>query len=344
MPRSSLLPRAAARAIGLALALTGAAQPGAAQDYSGEYALMTQGQTVLALTLRQQADGRITGSVVSGDKTLPITGVVRDGLVSFVTTGSSGGYLQWTGQLQADSLAATLVPSGPDGQPDQAQAQHHMLVRLRAGEGVSRARGSQKWLALAMTAADTLASWCARPLYADGDVCRKLMPVVRRLAPALMITRLALGGGGSGGGAPGGVLMQPYPAASVAATDPAPSGPALAGTSRQASASRPGPSVLSALGGGAAAARYDFVLISDGEVALAVSFTSNSDGSVSGSVSAGESSVKLRGRLSGADLRFTTTAGDGAVSQWRGTLDGNGLTLTLAGRDGDETYALVPRQ
>ena len=338
------MPRTPLPALAVALMLSGPLNSALAQDYSGEYALMTQGQTVLALTLRQQADGRITGSVVSGDKTLPISGVVRDGLVSFVTTGSSGGYLQWTGQLQADSLAATLIPSGPDGQPDQTQAQHHMLVRLRAGEGVSRARGSQKWLALAMTAADTLASWCARPLYADGDVCRKLMPVVRRLAPALMITRLALGGGGSGGGAPGGVLMQPYPAASVGATDPAPSGPALASAAPPSTATRPGPSVLSALGAGAMAARYDFVLVSDGEVALAVAFTSSSDGSVSGSVSAGESSVKLRGTLSGADLRFTTTAGDGTVSQWRGTLDGNGLTLTLAGHDGDETYTLVPRQ
>ncbi len=338
------MPRTPLPALAIALALAGARMPAAAQDYSGEYALMTQGQTVLALTLRQQADGRVTGSVVSGDKSLPITGTVRDGQVSFVTTGSSGGYLQWAGRLEADSLATTLTPSGPDGQPDQAQAQHHMLVRLRSGEGVSRARGSQKWLALAMTAADTLASWCARPLYADGDVCRKLMPVVRRLAPALMITRLALGGGSAGAGAPGGVLMQPFPAASVAAAEPVASGPALSGAPRAASASRPGPSVLSALGGGAAAARYDFVLVSDGEVALAVSFTSSSDGSVTGSVSAGEKSVKLRGTLSGADLRFTTTASDGTASEWRGRLDGNGLTLTLAGLDGDETYALVARQ
>src|SRR4029079_4856302 len=144
------MPRTPIPAFALVLALAGSFGTAAAQDYSGEYALMTQGLTVLALTLRQQPDGRITGSVVSGDKSLPITGTVRDGLVSFVTTGSSGGYLQWTGQLQADSLAATLTPSGPDGQPDQAQAQRHMLVRLRAGEGVSRARGSQKWLALAM--------------------------------------------------------------------------------------------------------------------------------------------------------------------------------------------------
>jgi hypothetical protein len=338
------MPRTPLPALVLALALAGPPAPAAAQDYSGEYALMTQGQTVLALSLRQQGDGRITGSVVSGDKSLPITGTVRDGLLSFVTTGSSGGYLQWTGQLQADSLAATLTPSGPDGQPDQTQAQRHMLVRLRSGEGVSRARGSQRWLALAMTAADTLASWCARPLYADGDVCRKLMPVVRRLAPALMITRLALGSGPAGPAAPGGVLMQPYPAASVAVADPAPSGPALAGAPRPATSSRPGPSVLSALGGAATPARYEFVLISDGEVAMAVSFTSSPDGSVSGSVSAGENSVKLSGTLSGADLRFTTTAGDGTAAEWRGQLDGNGLTLTLAGRDGDETYALVVRQ
>jgi hypothetical protein len=341
MPRPC--PPSPAPGLALVLALAAAA-PAAAQDYSGEYALMTQGQTVLALTLRQQADGRVTGSVVSGDKSLPITGTVQNGFVTFVTTGSGGGYLQWTGQLEADSLAATLVPSGPDGQPDQSQAQRHMLVRLRAGEGVSRARGSQKWLSLAMTAADTLASWCARPLYADGDVCRKLMPVVRRLAPALMITRLALGGGAAGPGAPGGVLMQPYPATSVAAAEPAPAGPALAAAPRPATATRPGPSVLSALGGGAAPARYDFVLISDGEVALAVSFTGGADGSVTGTVSAGETSVKLRGTLSGAELRFTTRAGDGTVSEWRGQLNGNGLTLTLAGRDGDETYALVARQ
>jgi len=331
---------AAALVIAVAIACAGAG-PLAGQDYSGEYALMTQGQTVLALTLRQQADGRVTGSVASGDKTLPVTGSVRDGVLSFVTTGAGGGYLQWTGQLEADSLAATLVPSGADGRPDESQAQHHVLARLRAGEGVSRARGSQKWLALAMTAADTLASWCARPLYADGDVCRKLMPVVRRLAPALMITRLALGGGH--GGAPGGVLMQPFPA-TVAAADPAPSGPALAAGPHPASAARPGASVMGALGGGAAPARYDFVLVSDGEVALAVSFTASADGSVTGAVSAGASSAKLRGTLNGADLRFTTTAGDGTTSAWRGTLDGNGLTLTLAARDGDETYALVPRQ
>ena len=327
--------RPALLAVAIALGTSASALP--AQNYSGEYALMTQGQTVLALTLREQAGGRLAGSVTSGDRTLPISGTVRDGIASFTTTGSSGGYLQWTAQLDADSLAATLVPSGPDGQPDASQAQHHVLFRLRTGEGVARARRSQKWLALAMTAADTVASWCARPLYADGDVCRKLMPVVQRLAPALMITRLALGGGGTGPAVSGGVLMQPYPAASVAAAEPA-------NTSRAATASRPGPSVLSALGGGPAPARYEFILVSDGEVALAVSFTSGADGSVSGSVSAGESSVKLTGTLSGADLSFTTTAADGTVSAWRGQLEGSGLTLTLAGRDGEETYALVARQ
>ena len=322
MPRRILLT--------VALALAASAFPLAAQNYSGDYALMAQGQTVLALTLRQQPNGQVNGSVTSGDKTLPVSGSVRDGMVSFVTTGSSGGFLQWTGQMQADSLAATLVPSGPDGQPDAGQAQHHMLVRLRAGEGVAKARNSQKWLSLAMTAADTLMSWCARPLYADGDVCRKLMPVVRRLAPALMITRLALGGTGA---APGGVLMQPLPVTGAAAPEPT-------------VARRPGSSLLAALGGTAATpARYDFVLLSDGEVALGVSFTSAADGSVTGSVSAGERSVTLAGTLSGGDLHFTTTAADGTASEWRGRLDDTGgLTLTLAGRDGDETYTLVARQ
>ena len=321
-------------------ALATAAFPLAAQNYSGEYALMTQGQTVLALTLHQQASGQLTGTVVSGDKTLPIVGTARDGMVSFVTTGTSGGFLQWTAQLQADSLAATLVPSGADGQPDASQAQHHMLVRLRAGEGVARARNSQKWLSLAMTAADTLASWCARPLYANGDVCRKLMPVVQRLAPALMITRLALGGSS---GAPGGVLMQPFPAAASVSPEPASSAPSLASASAPATASRPGPSVLSALGG-AAPARYEFVLLNEGEVALAVSFTSAADGSVSGSVAAGENAVKLTGTLSGGELHFTTVAADGTVSRWHGLLGGGGLTLTLVGRNGDETYALVARR
>ena len=324
------MPRPIFLAFGLAVAASASAL--AAQNYSGDYALLTQGQTVLALTLRQQADGRLTGSVTSGDKTLPISGTMRDGMVSFVTTGSSGGYLQWTARMQADSLAATLVPSGPDGQPDAGQAQHHMLVRLRAGEGVARARNSQKWLSLAMTAADTLVSWCARPLYADGDVCRKLMPVVQRLAPALMITRLALGGSGA---APGGVLMQPFPAASAAPM-----------TTASAAASRPGPSVLTALGGGAAGApaRYEFALMNEGEAALTVSFASAPDGSISGSVSAGDKSVELIGTLSGSELRFSTTAADGTVSEWRGRLEGGGLTLTLAGSNGDETYTLVARQ
>src|SRR4029079_811688 len=106
------MPRTPIPAFALVLALAGSFGTAAAQDYSGEYALMTQGLTVLALTLRQEPHGRIRGSVVSGDKSLPITGTVRDGLVSFVTTGSSGGYLQWTGQLQGDSPRGHTTPTG----------------------------------------------------------------------------------------------------------------------------------------------------------------------------------------------------------------------------------------
>ena len=299
-----------------------------AQDYSGEYALMTEGQTVLAVTLIQAGNGKLTGSVMSGDKTLPVVGSVRNGVGNFVSAGPSGGFLQWSAQLRADSLAATLVPTGADGRPDPAQAQYHMLVRLRApGEGAKRARGSQKWLAALVTAADSVLSWCARPDYAGGGFCRNLLPVVQRIGPALMVTRLALGGG---------------PGAAPAVAGPAPGFPPAA-----PAAATPGRSLLAAVGAGSpppAPASYDFALVSEGTVVLAIALTVEPDGTATGTVTAGANTVTLAGAVTGTDVRFTTTAPDGTATEWTGTLSEGALTVSLPGPDGEETYELTVRE
>ena len=123
----------------LACLLSVFAGPLLAQDYSGSFAAPLPQGGQIAVVLRQDAQGRVTGTM-SGNAQFQITAQVRNGQIAGYAV-APGGRLYLEGQLQGASLMLALAEVGPDGQPQAQTARTVTLTRAGAGAGMGMAQG-----------------------------------------------------------------------------------------------------------------------------------------------------------------------------------------------------------
>lgn len=209
----------------------------AAQDYSGQYVLLVEGHAVLSVSLRQNPAGQVSGTVIAGGETLPLSGSVQGGRAYMSSTAPDGSVMHWEAQAQGQSLVMAMAPAGADGRPDPSLIQRHVLMRGGGQPGGGIGAVSQQWVARIAAVADAVASWCSSPLYASSDICVNAMQLLRKVAPALMVARFATGGEastllrvimagpGSGGGGAG--LPQAPPGMDAGFLAPPPSGQSM---------------------------------------------------------------------------------------------------------------------
>jgi hypothetical protein len=365
---SVLRPAAIAVACSIALATTAKAQ-----ELSGDYVLKVDGQAILSLMLRQDASGRLTGTVSAAGKELPLSGMIRGGGGVFVSSAPDGSRLHWQAVAQDGALAVVMAPAGLDGQPDPALAQRHVLVRGQPGGGL--ARGSQRWIARLAAAADSIVSWCSSPMYAESDLCVNALQVLRKVAPALMVARFATSGQagslmrvlaqdpGASGRAPGPPITHSDDSF-LSAIDP-PSGDFGTGPPPDdfaepppvAAPEQPGlpqssefPSLAqSLLGAGGTTAPApssasevtgDWVMLHAGSEVLRVRLVDAGAGAVSGTLALMGTPFPFSGTAGGDRVSFTTRSAGGIVGQWQGTVSGDQLSLSLTTSSGTERYEL----
>jgi hypothetical protein len=108
------------------LALAGTAT---AQSYSGTWSVPMGTGASLSLQLRQDAAGRVTGTL-TGNTSFQVQAQVQNGQLTGYAI-ATGGRLYMVGQLQGEGLALALAEVGPDGQPQTATARTVMLTRAR---------------------------------------------------------------------------------------------------------------------------------------------------------------------------------------------------------------------
>jgi hypothetical protein len=143
----------------IAAAVLGLAATASAQNVSGEYLLKAEGQTVLALRLRQTGDGPITGTVSTPGETLPIAPTLAEGRLSFVTASESGDTMYWLAEPKPMGLSVLIASRGTDGTPDFTGAQRHLLSRSLGG-GQGMLGKSAKWLTTIAGVAESVILLC----------------------------------------------------------------------------------------------------------------------------------------------------------------------------------------
>jgi hypothetical protein len=328
-----------------------------ARDFSGEYVLLEQGQAVMTLKLRQDAGGKVRGSAHSAGKSLSLTGSPIRGRLTLVSAAQGGGLLFWEVTPSGAALSVSLVPPGSDGRPDYALRRTHLFER-RTGRAPLGDFLAQPWIARLASLADTLVSWCAQQPYAENDLCRIGMPIVQRIAPALMVARLA------SGQAPPLVATIPVPTAAPTAEmtaepvgEPATEERAEAVLEELASGEPPTgaetpdtaadePAADAAFEPGtvpAAQAPTDWVHLERGTEVLALLYQPGEQGGVQGRVTVGGEDLPFSAEVSGGRFAFTTTAANGTTGEWKAAMQGGTMRLTLTTAEGSQTFDLRPR-
>lgn len=99
------------------------------QQYTGTYTVAGQGGTV-TLTLRQAADGQLTGTMSGNGTEFKVEGVVEEGVAMGAITSAQGG-VYFEASLDGDQLTLTLVEVGAGNMPDYSKAR--TLVMQRGG-------------------------------------------------------------------------------------------------------------------------------------------------------------------------------------------------------------------
>ena len=107
---------------------------GLAQNYGGTYTTKNaQGGTV-TLALKQDAQGRVTGTLSGNDNTFQVQATVNaEGMYGTVT--SAGGSMLIAAQLEGAQLKVVLAEPLPNGQPNMQAARQ--LVMARSGGGAA---------------------------------------------------------------------------------------------------------------------------------------------------------------------------------------------------------------
>lgn len=121
-------------AIALAVALaTGAGSEAIAQNYAGTYSTVNADGVTVRLTLQQDAQGNITGSIDNGQLAGQIQGQIEQGegaaigLVAF-----QQGKLFFYGELDGGQLILTLLEPDANGNPNYESAQEMSFSRADA--------------------------------------------------------------------------------------------------------------------------------------------------------------------------------------------------------------------
>ena len=109
------------------LSLVSLAGTATAQNFSGTWSVPTGTGANLNLQLRQDAAGRITGTL-TGNTAFQVQAQMQNGQLSGYAI-AAGGRLYMEGQLQGEGLVLALAEVGPDGQPQVQTARTVMMTR-----------------------------------------------------------------------------------------------------------------------------------------------------------------------------------------------------------------------
>jgi hypothetical protein len=107
--------------------LTGASTSLAAQ-YSGTWTMQNAQGGVVTVTLTQDAQGVIAGTMIGAGTTYTIEGMLEDGIAVGAIYDQSGG-VYFEAQLEDAELLLTLIEPGADNQPDYSRMRDLVLTR-----------------------------------------------------------------------------------------------------------------------------------------------------------------------------------------------------------------------
>ncbi|MGD8726386.1 MAG: hypothetical protein PVH40_02010, partial [Gemmatimonadales bacterium] len=103
----------------------------AAQNYSGTYAVQNQQGGLISLTITQDAQGTLTGTMSGNNQQYQVEGMLEEGIAVGAIYNQQGG-VYFEAQLQGAQLLLTLIEPGPDNQPDYTKMQDLVLTRQGA--------------------------------------------------------------------------------------------------------------------------------------------------------------------------------------------------------------------
>ncbi len=107
------------------------------RPYTGKF-VMTSGQVVLTLQLKQGADNRVTGTLTSSNGTVfQVKGTFEGEGVATGTCTTQGGGVYFEGYLEGNELTFSLIEPDASGQPDYDKARYLVFNRAGAGGAVA---------------------------------------------------------------------------------------------------------------------------------------------------------------------------------------------------------------
>lgn len=106
-----------------------------AQNYSGSYTVQNQQGGSITLTLNQDAQGNLTGTMSGNNQQYRVEGMLEEGIAVGAIYNEQGG-VYFEAQLQGTELLLSLIEPGADNQPDYSQMQELVLTRQGAAAGV----------------------------------------------------------------------------------------------------------------------------------------------------------------------------------------------------------------
>ncbi len=105
-----------------------------AQSYSGTYTVANQQGGAITLTLQQDAQNALVGTMSGNGVQYQVEGIVEEGIAMGAIYNQEGGVL-FEAQLQGSQLLLSLFEVGPDNEPDYANPTELILTRQGATAG-----------------------------------------------------------------------------------------------------------------------------------------------------------------------------------------------------------------
>jgi hypothetical protein len=140
-----------------------------AQNFSGSYSTSNQQGATVTLTLNQDAQQRVTGTLAGNGSTLQVQGQVQNGSVLGTVTGGSGA-LYIAAQIEGQNLRMLLAEVGPNGQPNFNAARQMLMTRAAASalapatdapQPQQAQQGGASAIDVQLTQLLTSSAWCA---------------------------------------------------------------------------------------------------------------------------------------------------------------------------------------
>ena len=121
----------------LVLGLISLAGTATAQDFSGTWSVPLGAGATMNLQLRQDAAGRITGTL-TGNTSFQVQAQIQNGRLAGYAV-ASGGRLYMEGQMQGEGLMLALAEVGADGHPQVQTARTVTLTRTGGAQATGQA-------------------------------------------------------------------------------------------------------------------------------------------------------------------------------------------------------------